>query len=972
MATLLKDAIDELKGPLHRLLKMFQGKKEELAKFRADIAKQERIIGALDKTIKDFIYRRRRAIWNKVLCIRQSGHSERLPAGLSIENVLEHERKVQDLYESLAIDGLGKMFLFLRTKAGETNAINFTAEPKKTITLQTPNREKLLEILNPFRQVFKGTDRVGQPPGSANFEQFQEHITADLSKGNGYYIAYGPSGAGKSTLSMLMLEHLLHTNRGNCTIKCEMLYPTMKAQKLSFEKFDWKNPGKEDVTKIFLSEIELIQKVGVSLHQYSRDLYRIVFAHMGFRECNDKVELVDACVEVVNFEYVLNEEFFTSEFSVKKYDELPEHLKRKDVDSFAEALHFKPRVNTYRADIIAHVKQYIDLCNSTRNDLRRRVSERLNYEMTLPFSDKDSPFFQTGGFIPYFWLMYGTENPVCFNLSFFRDLNQCNYPVYVYDDFYLRRRTGVETYKEAVKLAINPYLGDGSTQKPKLNYAYNMAKWPFLEGSDVVAFANKQYRFRYIDLTAAREQIVIPIGTVAGKVIDSENDKFVFDHDPKNVYNKPVAVGSNITELLQLAKKCSFQRSTPQNQSSSRCATKYEIVIGGVKTIVIIDLPGNEEQINDCGDSNNSQRCVETKGIYQLLRLVRLFIALKRYGLPLDDCLRLLHEHGVPHSLLQFFEGMFRVNTSVGFLCFAAEYNSSPNYLVNTEITLKYVSGLFEATLECDSNPEKRLESAGMHLAHLQSEPAALLATDVSEAKREQPKTTSSNNVNDNDLEELRGIVQSNRVSVHLKIDPKKPDVELIIKGNKISEQERSNLRQFPDVRLIILENVTDILLQQGGKPVSLFTELGSDYKLDDLKYYDKSLIPIHLKDTVNDRTRPIVDLIKSGIAIEFRNTCLWKNLDPFGRNMITNVYAGTKGFDKRDKKLPSPKEYCYIYVLDPSAFHYKNTDQRSITKSYDKYKGLSGIMTVQSITSGGGSTRKKKEATKMKTRSSK
>lgn len=970
MSTSLKDAIENLKGPLHLLLKMFQGKKEELAKIRADIADQERMIGALDTTIKDFIHRRRLAIWNKVLCIQQSGHSKRLPAGLNIENVLDHEMKVQDLYESLAIDGLGKMFLFLRTKDREKNAIDFTAEPKKTITLETPSREKLLEIPNPFRQVFKRTDHVGRPPGSANFEQFQKHLTADLSKGNGYYIAYGPSGAGKSTLSMLMLEHLLQTNRGNCTIKCEMLYPTMNAQNLSFETFDWKNPGKDDVTKIFLSEIELIQKVGVSLHQYSRDLYRIVFAHMGFRECNAKVELVDACVNVVNFEYVLNKKFFTKEFSVKGYDELPEHLKRKD-DPFAKALHFEPRVVQYRAYIIANVRKYIDLCNSTRNDLRRRVSERLKYEMTLPFSDRDSPFFQTGGFIPYFWLMYGTENPVCFNLSFFRDLTQCNYPVYVYDDFYLRRDTArFQKYREAVQLAINPYLGDGSTKKPKLNYAHNMAKWPFLEGSEVVAFANKQYHFRYKHLTAVREHIVIPIGTVAGKVIDSENDKFVLVHDPKNVYNNPVAVAGNIPELLQLAKKCSFQRSTPQNQSSSRCATKYEIVIGGVKTIVIIDLPGNEEQINDCGDSNNSQRCVETKGIYQLLRLVRLFIALKRYGLPLDNCARLLQDAGIPESLYTFFQGMFAVNTSVGFLCFAAEYNSSPNYLVNTEITLKYVAGLFEATLDCDSKPETRLESAGRHLARLQREPAALLAkADVSEAIREQPETTSSNNVNDTDLKELKGIVPSNRVSVHLKIDPKNPDVELIIKGNKTSEQERSNLSQFPDVRLIILENVTDILLQQGGKPVSLFDKLGSNYKLDDLKYYDKSLIPIHLKDTVDDRTQPIVNLIKSGIAIEFRNTCLWKNLDPFGRNMTTNVYAGTKGLGE---KLPSPKEYCYIYVLDPSAFHYINTDQRSIYESYTNYKGLSGIMKVQSITSGGGSTRKKKAATKMKTRSSK
>ena len=61
-----------------------------------------------------------------------------------------------------------------------------------------------------------------------------------------------------------------------------------------------------------------------------------------------------------------------------------------------------------------------------------------------------------------------------------------------------------------------------------------------------------------------------------------------------------------------------------------------------------------------------------------------------------------------------------------------------------------------------------------------------------------------------------------------------------------------------------------------------------------------------------------------------------------------------------------------YIYVLCPLGFFYHTTDPRSIKESWTKYNGLEGIMTVQSITSGGGSTRKKKEATKMKTRSSK
>jgi len=268
----LEQSIENLKIPVLRLVELFSQKKQELARLRGEVDRQDNDIALLDKDHKGLLEARRDAVWNKVVCVQESGNAGYIPQEWTRENVLQYQDQILELYERFAGDGLGRMSLFLRTKDGERDTI--TLSPQR-ITLSS---QPLLLINNPFKFIFEQTDRADDPPGLANFERFwekqflQNFETNDTS----FYLAYGPSGAGKTTLIEFLLDRLLTmSSQSGCTVENKKLYPLVKDGKETYRIYAWRPPQPGDVTKIALNDIEMIQKVGVSLHQYSRDLYRL-------------------------------------------------------------------------------------------------------------------------------------------------------------------------------------------------------------------------------------------------------------------------------------------------------------------------------------------------------------------------------------------------------------------------------------------------------------------------------------------------------------------------------------------------------------------------------------------------------------------------------------------------------------------------------------------------------------------------
>jgi len=623
--------------------------------------------------------------------------------------------------------------------------------------------------------------------------------------------------------------------------------------------------------------------------------------------------------------------------------------------------------STHRQDMYAVIRDTISLCNDTRNTLRRLVSERLAYEMKFPFLDEDESFAQTGGFIPCFWLVYGKKTQTCFKLSDFNKLATCNYPVVLYEKFYMRHK--VEPRYQEIRQLLQRYLdGVGESPTAEANYIGQMTSFFFKVKGDGVGFGQALVRnpegrtmnshiFDEVNRTVA----------ISKGLVDSENVSFRFE-DPSTP-PAPVKIRNpgEVAGVLKMAKQSSFTRSTPQNKGSSRTSDMYEITCtyqGKNKKVILIDLPGNEEQISDCTDETRTERCAETRGIYRLLQHVKRFIAVKRFGFEAEAGKRLLKIADPTNPLNMFFGRMLENKVAVSFLCFAAKYASSPSYMPNTKTTLQYVDSLYAAKLECD--PSKKMAEATRLLRKMEAEKPAQPEQLTAAQQRALVKIKE---VVDHRIEGLPAMKPKLvKTTVHVRTDNN--GSYLVLEGFLVSESTPS-ASVFSKV--VVLQDVEEIYYCKNGKsPLQPLSRLIPFFKLDVLKKSPTTLVPIEVSSLNSETTA----LIKTPVAIDFSLTEETALLPYFLTEGGHGVSAGAVYTKKTKASLKVVKSFCHIYLLEMKAFtdfkksnpscHYADFELRTIL---DALK--SSIITVK--TTGGSLTKKvKRRAAKSKTRSSK
>jgi len=897
MGTLL-DSIGQLRETLRRALDLYNEKKRRVDKLRAEVVRQNARLAALGDEGQVLLEQRRRGLQNKLHCIIESGETP--PTIAAGADILAYEGAIVEKYNSLKVDGLGSMYLFLRTKPGEEETLNL-AKDKKSIDLK-----KTLTINNPFKEVYAGVDEGGAP-GQANFRAFLAQFNVDFSVGNVFYLAYGPSGAGKTTFTRLLLRHILLQYAGNCSVKNRKLYPCERGGKLNYTSYSWGEMQLTNKTKIILTDVELIQKVGIALHVYSRRLYRLVEAFTeSVRHSVDKVVRID------NGNYVIHPSWFN------KYCQAYDANCKLPYDSATQKR-------------IKLLMETLTLCNNTRDTLRQLVDKRLQYEMKFPFLEEEEEFVHTGGFIPFFWLVYGNiGRKTCFPLSDFSDLHRCNFPFLLYERYYKQNQVDTATIKDLK--VIFDMLWDNLKGKPTPELEYVRKMVTFM--SDVLfskrktTFSNREGKELRYDTFA---QILQKTKGRETEQVDSENDKFDFDFKPSYTEAVGIKDEGNVNFWLRKAEECSLVRSTPQNTFSSRVGDMYEIKIGE-RTVILIDLPGNEEQINDCTAENESQRCAETRGIYSLLQFVRRLIAIKRFGFPQKQGLELLKIDDTKLPLYEFFGRTLDPTFTVGFLCFAAKYVSSPNYMANTRNTLTYVAELNEAKIECDRAKKER---AALDLIAKMDRKEPEKSTELTAAQRAMTEHVNSNTVTDSRIEEIYTLVKRRppdpvvvpqpppNVQVNIHTDDK--EAKLIIRGTYVSKQSNNGHSFF--VHAVMLSNVSQILYQanNASEPVPLEKKI-TWFDLDTLKSCKKTFIPILLSNESNKAigNAETVELIKSPVAIDFGTfgpvfdiQALPHFFIPNQLGKYVNLYSETTLREKATSEI----RYCTIYHLTVDMF---------------------------------------------------
>ena len=622
-------------------------------------------------------------------CIRQTKPTflEGVNPSLYYKNELDIRKTIHKL-ES----GLSNMYLFVRAKRVEHPMLDVSKDGSKIIF-------EGVGVDNPFDQVFQGVDEI-ETPGLQNFTAFQPKLISDIRENQRLFLSfYGPSGTGKTTMMRQVFTSVwkeLQERRCNdassfmcsTTVKVQQLYVRSRLSNPIpltagsdrheetatglHELFDLKKVGEHDTVKVYLNNVQMIHSVGCELYKHSRKLYRLLHYLVP-----DRPELLDKLIVIKGNTYELREDELIKAVAIHNHADLTTALLAENVESFT-------------LYVIAPLKEIIKLCNSTRIKLHRLVSERLAVESEHYHEPNNDFFIKSGGFIPLFWIPYASPTMVE-PISRFNTLRECNVPYDSNDSIYLKSgRDGdnvYQTYLHYVKVLLFA---------PELS--------PSLE-SLLGRWRDEHFPQEYY------HKIKLICGAVQANVTyDVANQVFSLEGDARQVMYPSNKTAKDMQEDIQ---KFSFQRSTPQNQDSSRCATIYTfeytrqhrstVSDRSNHTITLVDLPGNEDQIIGCNtEGEDNVLCMETRGIRELLRFIRHMMKIKRLKVPV--------KMRYPSTLFEsVFRSIMEPECKVGLLCFAANYDSSPNYPVNMHATLDFVEALTSGKFSCDRMEQQQI-----------------------------------------------------------------------------------------------------------------------------------------------------------------------------------------------------------------------------------------------------------------------
>ena len=476
------------------------------------------------------------------------------------------------------------------------------------------------------------------------------------------------------------------------------------------EKFELCTVDPDDITKIIKNEVEMIDSVGNQMYGHARTVFRMLEA-----ACGDAEEAKKYC-DTREGELVFHEQGFKQRFNDQKF---------KDMEGFDEFIERK---------WLQPIRDTVVLCNSTRVTLHQLLRNRFDYEKAFylkphPDEDETGAFVRSGGFIPLHWLSYMNRNYIQ-PISFFSDPSQLrllrylSYALYqkeagansllhiiLYGKFYDKSNQELNDIYGGDKLKGTQYLYDiyvrshndlqsipNRVIKPIHKSVYGsfelerlLPSLPDVYSSDLLNYEEYAWR-RGMELYFKRVAKVLS-QLQGNKSYDTENQVF-------RLKNKDVPFSSQTTdEFMSGVKTFSFQRSTPQNKESSRCATVYQLVFKDGKLLTLIDLPGNEDQVLGCQSENDDTvLCTETLGIRELLNYVRTLMTVKRLNVTPDK----MGIDYLSETFREVFEPLMDPMCKVGFLCFSANYAASPNYVPNTLATLNYMTGLAKSSYSCE------------------------------------------------------------------------------------------------------------------------------------------------------------------------------------------------------------------------------------------------------------------------------
>ena len=710
--------MDGLARTVDLAVKKMQEKKKELKDFQKKNAILRRTLEDLDLKFKAEQLALQQKLKEKVDCIRKLLEPRFLKKkDGSDEDFITNKQLIMDRMNKIET-GMGRMHLFVKTSPNASTPITLDVEQGgKTIRFHPRGMEPKEYDGNPFDFVYKGIDKV-ETPGKKNFEAYIANLEEDIKTNmNCACIAYGPSGTGKTTMIQHIVRHFYEQTRNINVFQVyvrqnvaqhitddipETFHYTQSeevGEGVRHEKFDLCTVDPEsDITKIIKNEVEMIDSVGNQMYGHARNVFRMIEA-----ACGNSEEAKKYC-DTDQRGLVFRDQGFKQLFNDQKY---------KDMEGFDEFIERK---------WLQPIRDTVVLCNSTRVTLHQLVRDRFDYEKAFylkphPDEDETGAFVRSGGFIPLQWLSY-IDAHYMQPISFFSDLSQLRLLRQVYQDMYKRSDSSHYTLEN-----VNMYANfvDKSNQELAEIYGDKRAdmrekykrylKFGYLKTELLNILSENQDssepgvhswddRMSYEDF-AWQEGLTLYFKRVAEFLDQLQGNKsYNTENQVFRLQNKVVPFDSKTTEeFMTGVKMFSFQRSTPQNKESSRCATVYQLVFLEGKLLTLIDLPGNEDQVLGCQSENdNTVLCTETLGIRELLTYVRTLMTVKRLNVtPANIGIDYLSE-----TFREVFEPLMDPMCKVGFLCFSANYAASPNYVPNTLATLNYMTGLATSSYSCE------------------------------------------------------------------------------------------------------------------------------------------------------------------------------------------------------------------------------------------------------------------------------
>jgi hypothetical protein len=654
--------METLQETIDRAVEKMRERKAELERLRKIHTALQIELGQLDVIEKAKLDALRLELQAKVICIRKleptflQGEHDFLPFA---DRIKKREKEIET--------GMGKMHLFVKTTPTPTRrTLQIQGE---TIVFRKDHEIKKYE--NPFDYVYGEIDDP-KTLGENNFRLYVRNLLADIETHNDYAgIAFGPSGTGKTTMIERVIQYLIRTF--NVTIRVMQVYPreNIRIRKDNdippteganesirretgprYERFDMCAVGPNDLTHVYLNDVEMINSIGNQMLEHGRAVYRILEG-VHYLKCT-----------------------FTDEGLTFDEDAFKAYIRKEEPYSTARG--FDEMIET---QVLSPVTAKINLYNNALLTLKTLLKKRLyverEYYRGTRNQDQTDEFVLSGGFIPLHWFQY-LMGSYKYDILVFRDLEKL--------------RSLTSTYESI-------YLDENATLSAKeKDYMFHYFYLLTIEVEDLSYFPkgtteNGRHMRPYID---AVKRIAAQVKQSKSKLYDPKTEPFRLTNQPYGDELKPTFIAD--------VKKFSFQRSTPQNQTSSRCATFYLLQFknedtGVDKRVTFIDLPGNEDQVMGCtAKEDDHLLCTETLGIRSLLTFVQNFMMVKRLNVEASAIQPLFF----PSSILEtLFRPLLNPNCKVGFLCFAANYAASPNYTPNTFITLNYVSALMKSSFSC-------------------------------------------------------------------------------------------------------------------------------------------------------------------------------------------------------------------------------------------------------------------------------